>query len=257
MIEVVNISKLDIFNNTELNLNHLNIFSGKNSTGKTSVIEYIVSNIPDYKENLEHNAIHYLKDSYYDSLLLTIVIKNRDDNNCFTRINFWLKEFGFNYPISVKLNEISGEYEVYLGDLHLDSHNISVRKCFFMIISLLFASYKNLIIFEYPENFLHPFVQNKIGELICLEASSKCQIILETNSDIILNSIRISVKYKKLNQNLITIFHFIRHNFIKESFISQIWITENGKIEIYPAHNCGFFDEYEKQLEKLVFGCPK
>ena len=74
-----------------------------------------------------------------------------------------------------------------------------------VIISILKAKPGDLVILENPEAHLHPRGQRKIGELISLAAQGGVQIIVETHSDHILNGIRLCVKRKLLEKELVNL----------------------------------------------------
>ncbi|MGL4977795.1 MAG: DUF3696 domain-containing protein, partial [Cetobacterium sp.] len=76
------------------------------------------------------------------------------------------------------------------------------------------------------------------------------QVILETNSDHILNGIRVAIKEKVIDCLDVKTYYFSKNLGDSLSEVEKIEINENGKIEKWPI---GFFDEWENQLEKLLW----
>lgn len=120
-----------------------------------------------------------------------------------------------------------------------------------ILVAILFAQPDTLILLENPEAHLHPKGQAKIGELLALAASCGVQIILETHSDHILNGIRLAVHSSKINPEDVQLHYFQRQK--KDTkWVSEIVspkIDRNGRIDQWPD---GFFDEWDKSLERLL-----
>jgi len=117
------------------------------------------------------------------------------------------------------------------------------------IISLILsAPSESLIIIENPEAHLHPTGQYYIGQLLCLASRVGHQLIVETHSDHILNSVRLSVKDKLLPTESINLLHFFKDNKDDTSKFQKIGIDSTGVLLDSPE---GFFDEYTKRLREL------
>ena len=120
-----------------------------------------------------------------------------------------------------------------------------------VVTAVLAAKPGDLLIIENPESHLHPAGQVMIGKLCALAAENGIQIILESHSDHILNSIRVAVKKKILAPQHAAIYFFERDINAKEHKVDVIqpFIDENGRLDKKPA---GFSDEWAKQLDELI-----
>jgi predicted ATPase len=126
-----------------------------------------------------------------------------------------------------------------------------------IITAALIAKPGDLIIVENPEAHLHPSAQSKIGILLALAAQGGVQVMIETHSDHVLNGIRTLVKglknFGKINSQELKIHYFYEGKNEKgEQVHSRRTLTsdEEGKLSGWPA---GFFDEWENNLNKLLF----
>lgn len=120
-----------------------------------------------------------------------------------------------------------------------------------VLIAILSSQPGTLLFLENPEAHLHPQGQAKIGELMALAAANGIQIIVETHSDHILNGVRLAIKEGMIKPNQ-TNFLFFTGETINERFKHYILkpkVDDNGRIDVWPD---GFFDEWEKQLKKIL-----
>lgn len=125
-----------------------------------------------------------------------------------------------------------------------------------VIVTVLSAKPGSLILIENPEAHLHPAAQTKIGMLLALAAGNGVQLIIETHSDHLLNGIRVMVKGndkfgRVATENIIT--HFFTSAKEEESekrYKETIKIYPTGQMDEWPV---GFFDEWENNLNKIVF----
>ncbi|MEO5377508.1 MAG: DUF3696 domain-containing protein [Magnetococcus sp. DMHC-6] len=120
-----------------------------------------------------------------------------------------------------------------------------------VIVAILAAPPGSMLILENPEAHLHPMGQVCLGELIALAAAAGVQIILETHSDHILNGIRVTVRQGKCSPEKVAIHFFskIEINGRTQSRIESPQMDKDGRIDQWPD---GFFDVWEKSLEKLL-----
>jgi predicted ATPase len=120
-----------------------------------------------------------------------------------------------------------------------------------VVTAVLASAPGDLLIMENPESHLHPAGQAVIGRICALAAEKGVQIILETHSDHILNSIRVAVKKKILSPQHAAVYFFERDSNAKEYKVDiiQPFIDENGRLDKTPV---GFFDEWGKQLDELI-----
>ena len=107
------------------------------------------------------------------------------------------------------------------------------------------------MLIENPEAHLHPKGQFMMGELIARAASAGIQVIVETHSDHVLNGIRVAVHDKVINPDSLKIHFFSRLEEAgrMKSKVESPVIDKNGRLDQWPE---GFFDEWDKSLERLL-----
>ena len=126
-----------------------------------------------------------------------------------------------------------------------------------IIVALLKSKEGDTVIIENPESHLHPSAQTKIGMLISLAAQNGAQVIVETHSDHVLNSIRLAIQKKIIHEEKVKIMYFTKEEVgdrdLKELFskVDEPTIDSNGNLSHWPE---GFFDEWEKTIENLLGG---
>lgn len=117
-----------------------------------------------------------------------------------------------------------------------------------IMVVLLGSKPGDLILIENPEAHLHPRGQRRIGELLSMAAQAGVQIILETHSDHILNGVRISAHDGVISSKNIALY-FLDRNDDGSAKVLSPHIDRNGRFDIWPD---GFFDEWDKSLDKLL-----
>jgi len=120
-----------------------------------------------------------------------------------------------------------------------------------VVTAILSAKPGDLLFIENPESHLHPAGQSVVTQLICLASNNGVQIIVETHSDHVLNSVRTSVKDMKLESDNVRIYFLCRDFQSSEhhSNIEGVRVEPTGRIDHWPP---GFFDEWDKSLSKLI-----
>ena len=96
-----------------------------------------------------------------------------------------------------------------------------------------------LIMIENPEAHLHPSGQTTLGRLIALGAKCGLQLIIETQSDHLMDGIRLAVKENVLTPDQV-IFHYLSMTKEGETNIETPKLSAKGKLEYWPK---GFFDQ--------------
>lgn len=119
-----------------------------------------------------------------------------------------------------------------------------------IIVAILKSKPNDMIVIENPESHLHPSGQVEIAKLCALAANAGVQLIIETHSDHFLNGLRVAVKEKDIDNKNIKVYYFEKDLKESKSIITEIKVNSNGKIENWPK---GFFDEFDIQLEKLLW----
>lgn len=120
-----------------------------------------------------------------------------------------------------------------------------------LLVAILAIRRGGLLLIENPEAHLHPRAQARIGELLVLAVACGLQVVVETHSDHVLNGIRVAVHRGQLAPEAIRLHYFSRNaspDKIAHTIVSP-HIDRRGRIDSWPE---GFFDEYEKSLEKLL-----
>lgn len=125
--------------------------------------------------------------------------------------------------------------------------------CLPIIVALLRAKANDLLIFENPEAHLHPAAQVELGKLIALTASKGVQILIESHSDHILNSLRLARKENVILQDDLNVI-FVQRDFgtgdeTDITYIDEIQITNEGKLSDRPKN---FFDSWDDVLTRLI-----
>lgn len=120
-----------------------------------------------------------------------------------------------------------------------------------VVTALLRAKAGDLVIIENPESHLHPAGQSILGKLCALAAANGVQLFLESHSDHFLNGVRVAVKQKIIEPDLVSLF-FLQRDFVGQAHATTVinpTIDSHGRIDSWPK---GFFDEWDMQLEKLL-----
>lgn len=124
-----------------------------------------------------------------------------------------------------------------------------------VLVAILSSQEGELLIIENPESHIHPKGQSMIGKLLSMAAKAGAQVFIETHSDHIINGILISVSESNNRQIEGIKASDVAINFIdrkKGSIASEIHTIEvqsNGRMSGMPE---GFFDQYSKDLKKII-----
>ena len=119
-----------------------------------------------------------------------------------------------------------------------------------VLVSILRAKPGDLIIIENPEAHLHPGGQSVLGSLCSVAANNGVQLFIESHSDHFLNGVRVAIKDGVIPCQDVKLFYLERSfSSVPETIVVSPEIDEQGRIGRCPA---GFFDESDKQLEKLL-----
>ena len=119
-----------------------------------------------------------------------------------------------------------------------------------IVTLLLTAKPDDILIIENPEAQLHPSGQAKLAELMSLVASHGVQLIVETHSDHIINGVRVATKNNVIAPEQSCINFFYRKEGELATSKEEIRILADGGVDKWPQ---GFFDEWDNQLDKLLW----
>ena len=120
-----------------------------------------------------------------------------------------------------------------------------------VLVAVLSSRAGSILLVENPEAHLHPHGQACIGELLARAAAAGIQVIVETHSDHVLNGVRVAVHTGLVRPEDIAIHYFSRVEVggrVHGSVESPI-IDKDGRLDKWPE---GFFDEWDKNLERLL-----
>lgn len=206
-------------------------------------------------------AAHYLAENRNQLLLNIEALKHPDSETLGLLENTykWLGEISRHVTISASADastqsaKLIYQYE-YGGNT---SSNYSPLNVGFgltyvlpVIVLLLKSKPGDFLIIENPESHLHPAGQSKIAELCAIASNHGVQIIVESHSDHFLNGLRVATKNKIITPEKSQIYFFEKEKDKLEIITHSIQIDKNGKITDWPK---GFFDEWDNQLDKLLW----
>ena len=176
----------------------------------------------------------------------------------YENLNAWMEEI-VHLPLRARVTEVDESTVKLLynieGSLGRSYSALQVgfglTFCLPIVVALLKARKGDLLIIENPEAHLHPAAQAKLGMLICLAVHNGAQIIIESHSDHILNSLRYSFKKGILTNEQAKV-QFIRRIIADGKVypdLDYIEIKETGKLSHRPDD---FFDTWDKMLTELI-----
>lgn len=183
---------------------------------------------------------------------------NAITNQLLENTSLWLGEISSGIDISTKinLNQVNLIYQYIYGKKRTNEYtplNIGFGITYVLpvIVSILKSEPGDLVIIENPESHLHPAGQSKIAELCSIAAEAGVQIIIETHSDHFLNGLRVATKNGQIKPESSKIYYFRKDHDKLETEINELSIDSQGSInEDWPD---GFFDEYRKRLDELLW----
>lgn len=105
-----------------------------------------------------------------------------------------------------------------------------------------------IVMIENPEAHLHPSGQTALGRMIALGASCGVQFIIESQSDHLMDGIRLAVKDEILKPEQV-IFHYLSRDAEGQSKHATPQLQANGKLDSWPE---GFFDQTLKNRSRLA-----
>lgn len=173
-------------------------------------------------------------------------------------VNAWMSQI-MKLPVKTITNSISDtkikleyKFEGYKGK-NFSALQVGFGFTFVLpiVTALLQAKMGDLIIIENPEAHLHPAAQVELGLMMAKAVRSGVQVILESHSDHILNSLRLARKTGILSDKDVNLI-FTQRDLVSGtgiSFIDEIKIKDSGKLTKRPEY---FFDTWDDVLTKLI-----
>ena len=109
-------------------------------------------------------------------------------------LSMWLQWFGLASDLYVEPGEY-GETGVFVTDIEgvtsrIDNVGVGVSQAYPVILQCLLSRRRDVLIFEQPELHLHPALEKKMGTFLLEFTKAGRQIIVETHSSHLVNSLR-------------------------------------------------------------------
>jgi predicted ATPase len=210
------------------------------------------------RENLGKNGeytIHYLAENKNISIpLKELQHPESNSNQLLENVECWLSKISKGVKVipEVNINFQNSTLQYSYGGSERLPQNIGFGVTYVLpiIVAILKAKKGDVVIIENPESHLHPSGQVEIARLCAKASEAGVQIIVETHSDHFLNGVRVAIKERILNNDNTLVYYFSRNEMEEKTEVQKIEIDENGKIDEWPR---GFFDEWDIQLEKLLW----
>jgi predicted ATPase len=192
----------------------------------------------------------------------TLVNSKSKFNDLLSQTTAWEREISDN--VNVKIVDNGRNYEIkYSFDVlggfptnEFKSSNVGFGVTYTLpiIVAILSAKPGSLIIIENPEAHLHPSGISKLAELIALAAQAGVQIIIETHSDHVINSVMIQCKKfetsgKGIEKEKVKIYYFERDEGAHAANPIEVDVLPKGRLKRPPV---GFFDQFSKDLKELM-----
>ena len=192
--------------------------------------------------------------------LVNDVLKHRseDSNTIALQIDAWLGDISPNVRVLHKSIPNIDAFQMRYAfakerkvpdDFRATNVGFGISYALPVVVALLTPFPNNLLIIENPESHLHPYGQAALGRMIACAAAAGHQIIIETQSDHILNGIRVAVLEAILKPDQISTVFFTSKEDSLEPKVDFPKMDERGRYDFWPE---GFFDQWEKSLKKLV-----
>lgn len=200
-------------------------------------------------------TIHFLAENKNSSIpLKELQHPEANSNQLLENVDYWLSKIskGIKVIPTVNINFQQSTLQYSYGGSERLPQNIGFGVTYVLpiIVAILKAKKGDIIIIENPESHLHPSGQVEIARLCAKASEAGVQIIVETHSDHFLNGVRVAIKERILNNNNALVYYFSRNEEEEKTEVQKIEIDKNGKIDEWPK---GFFDEWDIQLEKLLW----
>lgn len=231
-------------------------------TPKTSydVSDYSISDLNSLGNHGEYTA-HYIAENALTLIHSETLRHDRAGSMHFLEnLDRWMSEISpglrIHATVQQQLNSVSLSFAYEQGkDLTADfkPQNVGFGLTYVLpvITAILRSKPGDLLIIENPESHLHPAGQAVIGKLCALAANASVQLFIESHSDHFLNGVRVAVKNRILSPDNVRLFYLERPivGSTHSSNVRSPTIDEEGRIDFWPE---GFFDEWDRQLEKLL-----
>lgn len=204
---------------------------------------------------------HYLEENKRNDIEIK-KLKHPDSKTyqLLENVSLWLSEISQGVSVLVKkypeIQKASLSYQYTYSDTTSNEYSplnvgFGLTYALPIIVALLKARPGEVVIIENPESHLHPRGQVKVAQLCALTAQQGVQLIVESHSDHFLNGLRVATKQNQISAENIKFFYFSKNTESLSADITELTLDESGRInEDWPE---GFFDEYSKQMDELLW----
>lgn len=204
---------------------------------KSVEIDSTGSNIIEVLNELKNKKVEFYE---------TLEAKELTSKSLEESVIFWIKYFFGD--ITFNLKKISANlFKILINGNSIKNSGFGFSQLLPIIIQALLLDEEGVLLLEQPEIHLHPDLEIKLSYfLLCISRSNK-QIIVETHSEHIINSLIIEKLKNEKIDSLFKIYFLERESKIAK--INPIEISDIGEIRNWPD---GFFDQYYKFSRELV-----
>jgi predicted ATPase len=210
-------------------------------------------------------TIHYLANNSEKDISFSEMSHPKEKNlKLKSQIEAWL--YDISPSVKLKINEDSVQNSITLRyqfetDLGLtkeykpENVGFGVSYILPVLVAILTAKKDAIILIENPEAHLHPAGQATIGRLFCLAAQCGIQLIVETHSDHIVNSILVNVLENRkdssngIGKDNVKVYFIDRSPESHTSKVHPIDIRDDARIIGPPEY---FFDQFSKDIKKII-----
>jgi len=181
-------------------------------------------------------------------------------NDLQTQVQLWLHEISPGTELHVAMHPemdiVNLRYSFVTGEQRSNRYRstsvgFGITYVLPVLVAVLSSAPGSIVLVENPEAHLHPKGQVHIGELLARAAAIGIQVIVETHSDHVLNGIRLAVHSGIIAPESVAFHYFSR---VEEASrvrasVESPTIDKDGRLDRWPE---GFFDEWDKSLERLL-----
>jgi predicted ATPase len=221
--------------------------------------EYYIKDMNSLGNHGEYTA-HYIAEYGLAPISIHAFKHERANSlNLLDNLDKWMSEISPGIRIYAELqiavNTVSLSYAYEQGNqatAKFKPQNVGFGLTFVLpvIVSILRSKPGDMLIIENPEAHLHPGGQSIVGKLCAIAATNGVQLFIESHSDHFLNGVRVAIREDLIKHDQVRLFFLERSDSGSHAsdVISPV-IDKNGRINKWPK---GFFDESDRQLEKLL-----
>lgn len=244
MIKSVFINNYRNFKKQTIQFKPLTVLSGCNLSGKTSLTDALRQlKFAPTDPDLSNTTKIKIQFSEFEATWKYYI---RPDTTAITWQNkvleSWIPNFDLDYQCKNWLTYIFSD-QVETWEELVGYKTATVKRVESLVHTILSLPSNSLLMLDNIEAGLHGVQQERLIELLLLAVNSGIQIVLETHSDHIYNSIRVAVKSNYISSTDVIFNHFNKFT------VTPVTVNESGRINNSPSQ---FFDTWDVMLEKLL-----